>query len=163
MTYDELSVIKQAVINEIEGYDFYTMAAKQASSTAAQEAYKQLAEEEFMHVRWLKEFYENLAQGKEHALHLAFVIDPPSPKLFDWVNVDRDGASMALSVFGIGIQMEKASVKFYEKAKQNTQVSKLKQLYTALARWEKVHLEQFEQQYEHLKEEWWNKQGYAPF
>ena len=31
MNNEELSVIKQAIINEIEGYEFYKMAANQSS------------------------------------------------------------------------------------------------------------------------------------
>ena len=33
----------------------------------------------------------------------------------------------------------------------------------AILKWEKVHLEQFTNQYNLLKEDWWAEQGFAPF
>ncbi len=68
-----------------------------------------------------------------------------------------------MSVFSIGIQMEKASIQFYEEAKSKTQIEEAKKLYDLLIKWEKVHLEQFTEQYNIYKDEWWADQNFAPF
>ena len=68
-----------------------------------------------------------------------------------------------MSVFSIGIQMEKASVQFYEEAKSKTRIEDAKKLYDLLIKWEKVHLEQFTEQYNIYKDEWWADQSFAPF
>ena len=161
MTYDELSLIKQAIINEIEGYEFYRMAAAQAHTEEAQKAFQQLSDEEFMHVEWLQKLYKELSVGNSHNIHLAFVIDPPVPEIFNWSKVDRKMVSLALSVFGIGIQMEKASIEFYKEAAEKAENPALRRLYKKLIKWEENHLIQFEKQYASLKEDWWGQQGFV--
>jgi rubrerythrin len=46
MNSKELDIIKQAILNEIEGYEFYKMAAKQSGSKESEEAFNELANEE---------------------------------------------------------------------------------------------------------------------
>lgn len=162
MLTNELSVVKQAIINEVEGYEFYKLAADQAKNAEAKSAYMELANEELKHASYLKELFNNIQQGNED-FALAFLENPPSPNIFNWEKVDGQHTSMAMSVFGIAIQLEKESVDFYEKALENTTLTEAKKLYKELIKWEKVHLDQFTQQYEAYKEGWWSDQGYAPF
>ncbi len=42
-------------------------------------------------------------------------------------------------------------------------LKKLKKLYELLIKWERVHLEQFTEQYDIYREDWWADQGFAPF
>ena len=65
----------------------------------------------------------------------------PSPEIYRWNKVDKNETSVAMSVFGIGMQMEQSSVDFYEKAKAkvSSPASNI------------------------LKEDWWAEQGFAPF
>lgn len=163
MQRTELDYIKQAILNEIEGYEFYRMASQQTDSAQAKEAFLELADEELKHADYLRALFDHIKGGKEDDYAMAFLSDPPSPKIFDWDKVEGKSASLAMSVFGIGVQMEKASIDFYEEAKQNTQIESAKKLYDILIHWEQVHLQQFNTQYNRYKEEWWNDQGYAPF
>lgn len=159
----EVQQVKQAILNEIEGYEFYRMAMKEAQSAEVKEAFEELAEEELKHVEWLKEFFEKLKDGQEDEYKLADLPDPPTPGIFKWDKVDRKNAGIAVSVFGIGMQMEKSSMEFYTKAAEKTMNKEAKKLYTTLAAWEKTHYEQFAKEYEDLQHEWWSEQGYAPF
>lgn len=84
-------------------------------------------------------------------------------KFFKWDNIDRNNAGLAVSVFSIGMQMEKASVAFYNEAAEKTNIEEAKKLYKILAQWEQVHYDQFAKEYETLKKEWWSDQAYAPF
>jgi rubrerythrin len=68
-----------------------------------------------------------------------------------------------MAVFGIGIQMEKASIEFYRDAEQKTQIPSAKRLFSLLAIWEENHLKQFTEHYEDLKTEWWDKQDFQPY
>lgn len=162
MDSNELKVIKQAILNEIEGYEFYKMAASQFSSPEAKKAFLELAEEEFKHAEYLRELFEKIKDSKDDDFKLSFLTEVPSPKIFKWDGVEGKN-SLAVSVFGIGIDMEKASIEFYEDAKKNTKHSSAAELYDILIRWEKTHLDQFTEQYNHHKEIWWSQQGYAPF
>ncbi len=162
MNTKELAVIKQAIINEIEGFEFYRLASKQAENEESKNAFETLAQEELVHIEWLKKVYENISHGKDDDLILAYEVEAPSPKIFMWGNIDRQKASLAISVFSIAIQMERESVKFYDTASQNTDNDKLKKFYKTLSLWEQTHLNQFSDEYEKLKEQWWDAQGFAP-
>lgn len=162
MNKKELEVIKQAILNEIEGYEFYKMAANSASGDS-KTALLELANEELKHVEYLKELFEKIKDNKDDDIQLAMETDIPSPDIYNWDKVERDQISLAMSVFNIGIQMERDSVAFYEQAKKDTENDQARELYDILAKWEKVHLDQFIGQYNIQKENWWNDQSFAPF
>lgn len=162
MVKDELEIIKQAIINEVEGYEFYKMASAHGSGPG-KEAFMELANEELNHIGYLKKLFDKIKNSNEDDFELAFEANPPSPDIYKWNKVANDLSSMAMSVFSIGMQMEKDSIDFYQNAKETTKFSSARILYDTLIKWEKVHLEQFTIQYNLYKEEWWNDQGYAPF
>lgn len=160
---DELDVISQAMLNEVEGYEFYKMAAGQKGTNESKEAFLELANEELKHVEYLKKLFDSIKSGVEDDIKLAFEASPPSPDIYNWEKVDKEYTSLAMSVFSIGIQMEKASIEFYENAKKNTSFEEGRKLFDLLIKWEYVHLQQFTEQYEMYKEDWWADQGFAPF
>lgn len=163
MLKEELEIISQAILNEVEGYELYRMAANQSATKNSKEAFMELANEELRHVEFLKNLFDNIKDGKEDELSLAHEVKPPSPDIYNWEKVDQEHASMAMSVFSIGIQMEKDSIEFYQNAKEKTKIDQAKKLFDLLIKWEKVHLDQFIEQYNIYKEDWWADQGYAPF
>ena len=69
-------------------------------------------------MEWLK-IYSNINHSQEDDLKLAYEVEAPSPNIFSWGNTDRKNASLAISVFGIAIQMERESV-IYDLASQST-------------------------------------------
>ncbi|NMA86570.1 MAG: ferritin family protein [Tissierellia bacterium] len=162
MLKEELNIISQAILNEVEGYEFYKMAASQAGNKESQEAFMTLANEELKHVEYLEVLF-NKIKSEDDDVKLAFEMDPPSPDIYNWKKLDKSQTSLAMSVFGIGIQMEKDSIEFYENAKAKTQFEEAKKLYELLIKWERVHLEQFTEQYDIYREDWWADQGFAPF
>jgi len=165
MYKEELSIISQAVLNEIEGYEFYKMASVQATSEGTKEAFLELANEEKKHADYLKKLWTQLSHGGE--VKIVSILDSgivvPSPEIYRWNKVDKNNTSIAMSVFGIGIQMEQNSIAFYEDAKEKVNSEASKDLFDILISWEKVHLLQFIEQYNLLKEDWWADQGFAPF
>lgn len=163
MDKKELDVIKQAILNEIEGYEFYKMAANQSGTGESKDAFLELANEELKHVEYLKALFNKIKDNKEDDLKLALEAKPPSPNIYNWNKVDKEHVSLAMSVFSIGIQMEKASIDFYEAAKENTNYEEARKIYDTLIKWEYVHLSQFTEQYNLHKENWWADQNFAPF
>lgn len=157
----ELEIIKQAIINEVEGYEFYKLASAHGGG-AGKEAFMELANEELKHIEYLNKLFNQIKDTKDHDFELAFEVDPPSPDIYKWNKV-KDLSSLAMSVFSIGMQMEKDAILFYQNAKETTNISAAKKLFDILIKWEKVHLDQFTSQFNLYKEEWWNEQGYAPF
>lgn len=158
----ELEVIKQAILNEVEGYEFYNMASQSARGES-KTAFLELANEELLHVEYLEKLFAKIKDNTEDDLTLALDSDIPSPNIFNWEKVERDQTALAMSVFNIGIQMERDSIKFYEEAKKNTELDEARELYDVLVKWEQVHLDQFIEQYNIQKENWWADQSFAPF
>lgn len=165
MYKEELSVISQAILNEIEGFEFYNMAAAQADTAGTKEAFTELANEELKHADYLKKLWKKLSDGNEFEIEdiIESGIDIPSPEIYRWDKVDKSSTSVAMSIFGIGMQMEQSSIDFYEEAKNKLTSKASKDLIDLLISWEKVHLDQFSKQYSLLKEDWWSEQGFAPF
>lgn len=165
MYKEELAIISQAVLNEVEGYEFYKMASNQSNSDKTKEAFLELANEELKHADYLKKLWRKLSDGGELKLEAIIDsgIDVPSPEIYKWDKIDKSNASVAMSVFGIGVQMEQSSIEFYEEAKTKVKSQISKDLFDVLIGWEKVHLKQFTEQYSILKEDWWAEQGFAPF
>jgi rubrerythrin len=162
MKKDELFTIKQAILNEVEGYEFYKMAERQAENEDAKESFSILASEEMKHAQYLKELFDKMKNEGED-FELAYLSDPPSPHIYDWTNYKFKKPSMAMSIYGTAVNLEKASIDFYETAKENTKNEEAGKLFDMLIRWENIHLQQFQKAYEISKEDWWNDQGYAPF
>jgi rubrerythrin len=159
----ELKIIQTAIINELEGYEFYKMAHEKTTDPSVKEAFSTLAEEERKHIEWLKELFEKVRDSEEDVIKLSMMDNPPSPNIFQWENLDRTSASLAVSVFGIGIQMERMSVEFYENAAKRSEITAARSLFGTLAKWEQVHLDMFSKEYDKLQNTWWADQGFAPF
>ncbi len=163
MRKEELKVIKKAIINELEGYEFYRMASAQAQEKDVKEALKSLADEEQKHIVWLDELFNKIKNDPTDDFQLASLEDMPSPGIFTWDSLDRKNLGLSVSVFGIAIQMERASMEFYSKAAEFTTIPAAKELFSTLSKWEEVHMNIFADEYDRLQGDWWSEQGYAPF
>jgi rubrerythrin len=163
MKKEELNIISQAILNEVEGYEFYKMAANQKGTKESKNAFLELANEELKHAQYLKTLFNIIKEDKEDDKNLAFESSPPSPNIYNWENVDNDFTALAVSVFSIGMQMERDSIKFYENAREKIENKKARQLFDLLIKWEQVHLEQFTEQYNKYKKTWLIDQWFAPF
>nr|WP_312579899.1 ferritin family protein [Sedimentibacter sp.] len=165
MYKDELAIISQAILNEVEGREFYLMASAQSASKGTKEAFLELADEERKHEEYLKKLWNELSGESEFNIEsiLESGIEIPSPEIYNWGKVDKDNISSTMSVFSIGMQMEQESVAFYENVKSKVSSRASKELFDLLIKWENVHLTQFNEQYKLLKEEWWSYQDFAPF
>jgi hypothetical protein len=117
-----------------------------------------LADEESKHKAWLLDLYRQAAG----ALKPAPISEFASPGIFNPAQARTESGSLEVSVYGIGILMEKASIDFYLRAAENAESDELKGVYRHLAKWETGHLEMLERVYEQVKEEWWDRQGFSP-
>lgn len=165
MYTEELSIISQGILNETEGFEFYNLAASQATTAGTKEAFLELANEELKHADYLKKLWKHINDGSEINIEdiIESGVEIPSPDIYKWDKIDKTGASVAMSIFGIGMQMEQNSIDFYENAKDKLSSQASKDLVDLLISWEKVHLNQFSNQYSLLKEDWWAEQNFAPF
>lgn len=163
MYKEEQDIIKQGILNEVEGYEFYKLAAKEMGGENNKNSFLELANEELKHIGYLKDLLKEMEKDNTEGINLLSLKAIDSPGIFTWDKVDKEFLSLAISVYSIGIQMEKDSIEFYEQAKNKTEYKEAKDLYDLLIKWEKVHLEQFTKQYDLYTKDWWSQQGFAPF
>ncbi|HEY5576183.1 MAG TPA: ferritin family protein [Clostridiaceae bacterium] len=164
MSKAELTIIRQGIVKELEGYEFYKMVSENTkNSLETKETFMQLANEEMKHANWLKEMYVKVEKGKLEDLVSGIELDVPAPGNAKWKNLKKDSASIPVAVFGMGINMEKASIEYYTKAAADTKIKEAKEFFVMLAKWEKTHLEFLSDEYEDMLVDWWADQGFAPF
>ncbi|MCF8008247.1 MAG: ferritin family protein [Halanaerobiales bacterium] len=163
MGKDELNVIKEAILNENEGYQVYMMAAEKIDKKEISQSFKKLAQEELKHIKWLKDLYSNFEQKTEMKFTIEEVTSPEKPRIFKWEKIEKENLSFALSVFGLGVKMEKEAIEYYKNAVNKTESMKAKKLYKKIIDWEYQHLNFFQEQYDMLREDWWAEQSFEPF
>ena len=107
--------------------------------------------------------YELVKSGDSESFEMVNELDVPAPGNLKWKKIDKEAGSVAVAVFGIGIQMERASIEYYTKAANDTKIESAKQLFKKLVKWEQTHLDLLSREYDELLGDWWSEQGYAPF
>jgi len=162
MKIETIAYIKQAIIGEIEGYEFYKLAAKQAKSQEVKDTYLYLADEERKHVIWLEDLLKQI-DGEDNRFDLESVDPPPSPDLFRWDKLDRENPQTTISVFGIALQLEKSSYEFYGECAEKIEDPIARRLFKILEAWEKAHYDSFNKEYKELNDNWWAEQRFAPY
>ncbi|MBS3810578.1 MAG: ferritin family protein [Halanaerobiales bacterium] len=159
----ELEVIKEAILNENEGYQVYSIAAQKMDREEMKKSFKKLAAEELKHIEWLKDLYKSFEEEGELKFSVDEITLPAKPKIFKWEKIDEENLSFALSVFGIGVKMEKESIEYYKNAASSTNSEVAKKLYKKIINWEYQHLNFFQEQYDMIREDWWAEQNFQPF
>ncbi len=154
-----LEIIKQAILNEVEGYQFYKMYSEKVTSPEVQKTFLQIANEELEHIEYLKKLASN---DREENLAMA-QMEVPAPGIFKFSNLTPAELSLALAAFSIATKMEDDSQKFYAEAAANAQTDEEKALFKKLQEWEISHRDSFEAKYQELKEDWWADNAFAPF
>lgn len=162
MENKELEVIKEAILNENEGYQVYSMAAEKIKDEEISKSFEKLADEELKHIDWLKDLYKSIEGTKEVEFSIEEISAPDKERLFKMEKIDKENLSFALSVFSIGVKMEKEAIDYYKDAAENTESKAAKDLYERIIEWEYQHLNYFEEQYEMLKDDWWSEQRFEP-
>lgn len=169
---DDLDVLRQAILNEVEGMAFYDLAAERTSNPEVKEALIFLKDQEADHEKWLKNLFERLLQKKtfEHEFVSWLEIQHKnqterekkgkSSELFAKAKEQfEDGklfqtATMDLAVFKVGTLMEQAAIDFYSHAAEKASSPEAKALYERLVKWETVHLNTLNEIHETLSKNW---------
>lgn len=156
---EELGILRVALLNEHEGYQFYKLAAEQTGDQEAKQVFEALAEHELIHQKWLTDIYRDLSADKP--LSAEPIAETHSPGVFTKESITNYG-SLSVSALHVGVLMEKASIDYYKEAAAKTQLDALKSLYLKLVDWEWEHLNALQEAYDYAKEEWFNQQGFSP-
>jgi len=169
---NDLDVIRQAILNEVEGIAFYDLAAERTSNPEVKEALTYLKDQEVDHEKWLKNLFERLLKKKHFELEFLPWLEAEhktqcerekrgkSPELFAKAKEQfQNGkffqtATMDLTVFKIGALMEQAAIDFYSQAGEKASAPEAKALYKQLVNWEKEHLNTLNEIHDTLSQDW---------
>ena len=157
----DLQLLAQAMLNEIEGAEFYRLAAAKAPNEESKESLLELAEEEMRHFGSLKSLADKMANNE--TLTLEEVNEEDSPGIFDWGKTTGFDLELGVSIYSVAMQMELKSMNYYLEAQKKADDENIKKLMGLLADWEKEHYNQFERVYESYRNQWWGDMGFAPF
>jgi rubrerythrin len=164
-----LKGLKQALRNEIDGTEFYRMAAATARHDGVRQMFRFLMEEEERHREAILEQMRRMAQGKTFRLERGAASRREIAKYrsplytADLVKASRlaEGEVAALS---IGMTLEKRAIaRFTALQKQAAGAPRVEKIFSDLAAWEREHLEILTRQYDQLREMYWEEARFWPF
>lgn len=149
MAYDEISIIKQAIDHEYEGYEYYLAQSKKINSDEVSDVFKNLAEEELLHVKWLGELLKSKQEGLSISM-LKFFEGISPPDIFDWREIKNFRFEDLKEAFRHIMELEIEAVKFYDEASKNATDAPTKVLFEKLSEWEKTHYQMFKNKYDEM-------------
>jgi rubrerythrin len=159
--------LRQAMLAERTGYEFYTLAAKTTQDAEGKATFEQLASEEQEHFEFLSTHYKSLvskgtlAQGvtlsdRKHTNADSAIF---SKSLRDRIK----GAHFEMSALAIAVQLELNGIKHYSEQAKKAKLPEARKFYEDLVAWESSHYEALLKQQQMLQEDYWRENGFDPF
>ena len=160
---------KNALRNEIEGREFYRMAAANARLVGVRQMFTFLMEEEERHREAILEQIDRMGEGKRPRLvrnksgkrEIRKFKSPLFTPDFVARGKKAEGEAAALS---IGMTLERRAIEHFavlrKKVKGDAAAEKV---FDDLIAWEREHLEILTRQYEQLREMYWEEARFWPF
>jgi rubrerythrin len=160
---------KKALRNEIEGREFYRMAAANARLDGVRQMFTFLMEEEERHREAILEQIDRMEEGKRPRLvrkasgkrEIRKFRSPLFPPDFVAKGKKAEGEAAALS---IGMTLERRAIEqFAALRKKGKGDAAAEKVFDDLIAWEREHLEILTRQYEQLREMYWEEARFWPF
>jgi rubrerythrin len=161
--------LKQALLNEVDGAEFYRMAAQSARHDGVRQMFRFLMEEEERHREAILDQMKRMAAGKPFLLARGAAskkrLEKFKSPLFteDLVKGSRlvEGEVAALS---IGMTLEKRAItQFVALRRKVAGDARAEKVFADLVAWEQDHLEVLTRQYEQFREMYWEEARFWPF
>ncbi len=157
--------LKTALQTELNGIEFYRMAAEKTDDPKGKKVFEMLATDECMHFEVLQKQYASLVKKNEWQnidIGEAAALEGESPIFSAQLKERLKGKHFEMTALSIGAMLESNSIDFYRKMKEENDDPAAIQLYGQLQKWEHGHLEAITRQLNLIKEEYWAEQGFAP-
>lgn len=157
----------KAIKEEIEGHNFYMMAAKTTEDEQGKRVFEKLAQEEIEHVNFLKAQYKAFVETDNPdstvKLALSSAISPEKSIFSDKIRARINNAHYEMTALSVGIQLELSAMKFYKGEADRATNPVVKDFFSELAQWEQGHYTILLNQQEALKDDYWTNNSFAPF
>jgi rubrerythrin len=155
-----------AIQTELEGYEFYRMAAAKCQDGGAKRMFESLAKDEVEHQRILKKQYDSIMKGgdfvppKKPGRSRLRVKSPVFSKAF---LASKKKKQFEMSALSVGVLLEQNAIEFYNKQGKHSRMPKAKKFFKELADWEGEHLRALLAQKQFLQREIFAAAHFEPF
>lgn len=174
---EALAVLRRAMHNEREGYQFYVEASERSADPAGRGTFRTLASDEEKHLALLLVEYDSLSAGEgwvepEEAMAREVEVDitkplfpgeelaPQEKSAFEatWAAYDVEGLAGDLAALEFGMDVEEDFYKMYEKAAAETDDPLGRQAYEFLMKEENRHYKILQEAHDYLSDNkhWWD-------
>jgi rubrerythrin len=161
-----LAGLKEAILTEQTGVQFYTVAAANITDAQGQEVFRQLAKDEAEHQQWLRRQYGHLVEDTPwetwNPVHHAD-LSGTSPIFSDGLRSRIGEAHWEMTALSVGLALEEATVIRYRTLAQAADQPDVRHFFDELAKWEESHAVALSRQSNLLKESYWREARFAPF
>lgn len=161
-----LNGLKDAMIAERTGIEFYRIAAERTDDEKGKEVFSRLGEEEKKHLEYLRQKYHQFTEntGAELTLELPSVdLSEPSPIFSPELKKRINQAHWEMTALSVGLALEQASIVHYREMAEKADNEELRRFFLSLMRWEETHAAILQKQFNYLREDYWQEAGFAPF
>jgi rubrerythrin len=161
--------LHQALLNEVDGREFYRMAARSARRDGARQMFTFLMEEEEEHRKAIVAQIARMAEGKapkrvggtSQRKAVRKFRSPLFTEEFVAKGKNVEGEAASLS---IGMTLEKRAIEQFGALRKKVRGdAPAERLFDDLIAWEKEHLDLLSRQYEQLREMYWEESRFWPF
>ena len=158
-----LSVLREAVRNELDGKDMYLQAAERTQDELGGAMFRSFAGEEEQHVHIIQVQYAEVNGSGEWIDIEAARKEPRDPKLILFPQEEREVKEFVpqgmsdLDALKLAMDFEKQAVRMYEQAADDTDDPVAQDFYRELAEWEGTHYRVLDNSRDYLatKGEWY--------
>jgi rubrerythrin len=162
-----LESLRIALQTELNGIQFYRLAAERTNDPKGKEVFSLLARDEEIHFEELKRWYTSIVNTTawKPSITLAeaqTIFKGDSPIFSEEIKGRIKERHFEMSALSIGALLETDSIDFYRKMKEDTDDPQAKKMFEDLQKWEQRHLEAITKQMDVLKEDYWAEQHFSP-
>ncbi len=159
--------LRTALQTELNGYQFYRIAAEKTADKKAKKVFENLADDEKEHFKEIRKHYNALIKENRWAdsLHLPDIeklYSGESPIFSEEFKSRIKDKHFEMSALSIGALLETNSIELYRKMKEKSENEIARRLFERLIKWEQKHLDAITAQLNLVKEQYWAEQHFAP-
>lgn len=159
-------ILKEAILLERRGKEFYSKVAEKSDSKSARQIFEMMAREEDQHIKYLSVQFAHFTRTNEFLKpeNVEEVDDEIAMKvLTDEFKKEVSAASFEAAAISAAIDFETRAVKLYQDRANDATDQNERDMYTMLANWEMGHQKSLHDLNESLKESVWNDNNFWPF
>jgi rubrerythrin len=166
-----LSVLREAIRNELDGQTMYIQAAERTGDELGKAMFRSFAQEEEEHLHILQVQYAEVDESGQWVDVEAARKEQRDPKLVLFPQEEGKAKEIIpegtgdLEALQIAIDFERRAVRMYEQAASETDNPTARAFYRDLAEWEGTHYEILDNSHDYLsnKGEWFFQEQEMPF